>query len=302
MTKKKIPEFFINAFYESKFRDKLFVVKAGGKVIEDTKALDNLMSNIHELTMLGIKVLLVYGGGRALDEAAEKRGLPVQKKEGRRITDKATMDLIKEIIGGKLSLSVNESMVRAGLQGYGFNAVPANWMRTTLRKKKPIDYGFVGEIEETYKRDILRLFKVSDFVSTACLAATENGVTCNINADTIATQLAMGSGADKLIFLSDVDGVTLGGKVAPIITAEEIPGHIKDGSITGGMQVKMENCLSALDGGVRRIHLINGLRKNALYKEIFEPVGPGTMVFLESEREHYLNEVEAQKVIMEQRT
>ena len=102
---------------------------------------------------------------------------------------------------------------------------------------------------------------------------------------------------DKLIFLADVDGVKIGGQTAEVITAEQIDGYITDGTATGGMKVKLENCKAALDAGVRRIHLLSGLRENALRSEIYEPVGPGTMLFTEAERASYENEVEAQKLV-----
>ena len=107
----------------------------------------------------------------------------------------------------------------------------------------------------------------------------------------------MGTRADKLIYLSDVDGVEVNGETAFIITAEEIPKLISNGTATGGMKVKLENCERALMAGVARIHLISGLRENALKKEIYESVGPGTMLLLEEERHSYMNEIEAQKVI-----
>jgi acetylglutamate kinase len=297
MSKKKVPKFFINAFYESKFKDNLFVIKAGGKVIEDQKVLDNLISNIRELTMHGVKVLLIYGGGHAMDDAAKVRGLEVKKQDGRRITDKADLGMMREVIGGALSLNVYESMARAYLEGLTFNAVPFEWMKVKLRAKEPVDYGFVGNIVTTYSRPINRLFRTTNFLAAPCLAWADEGTLVNINADTIATQLAIGLKAHKLIFLSDVDGVEIKGKTAFIIKAEEISGLIADGTATGGMKVKLENCKAALEAGVKRIHLINGLREDALKKEIYEPVGPGTMLIRESETESYLNEVEAQKVI-----
>ena len=94
-----------------------------------------------------------------------------------------------------------------------------------------------------------------------------------------------------------MDGVKIGEKTAEIITSEDIPGLIADGTASGGMQVKLENCKAALDAGVRRIHLFSGLRTDALKKEIYEPVGPGTMLFREAEREAYKNEVDAQKLV-----
>ena len=145
----RTPKFFINAFYESKFKDNLFVIKAGGKVVEDQKSLDNLISNIRELTMHGIKVLLVYGGGKALDDGAKTRGLEIKKEGGRRITDAADLAMMKEVIGGQLSLDVYQSMARNYSEGLSFNAVPADWMKIKLRAKTPVDYGFVGDVVTT---------------------------------------------------------------------------------------------------------------------------------------------------------
>ena len=295
--KNKIPEFFINAFYESKFKDNFFVIKAGGKIIEDDKALDNLLANIRELTLQGIKVLLVYGGGNAMDVEAEARGVEVQKHEGRRITDEASLRIMKHVVGGELSLKVTSLMQKNNLDGFSFNAVPPAWMGVELRDKKPVDFGYVGDIHSVSSRAINRVFRSTNFVACACLCLTKDGTVCNINADTIATQIAIATEADKLIFLSDVDGVKIKGETAEVITAEEIEGYITDGTATGGMKVKLENCKAALDAGVRRIHLLSGLREDALKKEIYEPFGPGTMLFKEAERKAYENELEAQKLV-----
>lgn len=297
MPNRNVPQFFINAFYESKFRDNFFVIKAGGKIIEDEKALSSLISNIQELTLHGIKVLLVYGGGRAMDEEAENRGLEIKKHEGRRITDDKDLAVMKDVVGGRLSLKLNEIMAKSGLDGLSLNAVPSDWLEVELRPKDPIDFGYVGDIHKVNTRPINRLFKVTNFIACACLATTRDGQTCNINADTIATEIAMGTKADKLIYLSDVDGVEVNGETAFIITAEEIPELISNGTATGGMKVKLENCERALKAGVARIHLISGLREDALKKEIYESVGPGTMLLLEEERHSYMNEIEAQKVV-----
>lgn len=297
MSKTRMPKFFINAFYESKFRDALFIVKAGGKIIEDDKALDNLVRNIKELSIHGIKVLLVYGGGAAVDEALKKKSISVEKHKGRRITDAKTFEVFKDVIGGQLSLKVYEAMARNEANGLSLNAVPPDWLDVSLRKSKDIDYGFVGDIHQGHGRPVKRLFKTYDFVAVPCLCWASDGTLCNINADTIATELAVATTANKLVFLSDVDGVKINDETAFIITAEQIQGYIDDGTATGGMQVKLENCRRALESGVKRVHLINGLRENALRNEIFEPVGPGTMLIMESERQHYMNEIEAQKVI-----
>ncbi len=293
----KLPDFFINAFYESKFKDNLFIVKASGSVIESETSRNNLIANIRELTHHGIKVILIYGGGNAIDEELEKRNIPIKKDAGRRITNVATMNVIREIIGGDISLSICEAMQKNNLEGLSFNAIPHDWMNVVMRPKEPVDFGFVGDIKQINTRPILRQLKVTGFIACPCLAISENGDLCNINADTIATRLAAGLKAEKLIFMSNVDGVKINDETALLVTAEEIPQLISDGTVTDGMRVKMENCLEALNSGVKRIHLINGLKENALQKEIFESVGPGTMLLREDERDNYMNEVKIQKSI-----
>jgi len=296
-TNKKLPDFFINAFYESKFRDALFIVKASGSVIEDASARENLMTNIRELVLAGIKVILIYGGGNAIDDACKARNIEIKKHNGRRITDKAAIQVVRETVGGDLSLSVCEAMQRNCLDGVSFNAIQANWMDVVLRPKEPIDFGFVGDILDVHSQPIQRSLNGTDFIACPCLAISKDGHLCNINADTVATALATKLKADKLIFMSNVDGVKIDGKTAETLTDSNIPRLIDEGIVTDGMRVKMETCISALDGGVKRIHLINGLKENALHKEIFKSVGPGTMIIQECEYDNYMNEVEIQKAI-----
>jgi acetylglutamate kinase len=295
--KRKISNFLIEAFYENRFKDNIFIVKAGGKIIEDRKSLDNLISDIRDLTLRGIKVVLIYGHGRAVDEKLKERGIAVKKIEGRRVTDGPTLGAIQDVVGGFLSMNVTGSMARNDLPGLCFSAVPAAAMHVELRPKKPVDFGYVGDIKGVESAAILRLFKVTNFVACSCLGVTPAGQICNINADTVATELAVGIKAHKLVFLSDVDGVLIKGKVAPVLTVKEIPELVKKGIVKDGMKVKLESCAAALKSGVRRVHLINGLRKDALKEEIFASTGFGTMLIREEERSIYAREVEAQQAL-----
>ncbi len=296
MTKnKKFPKFVMDAFYRNRFKDNLFVIKAGGQLVSDDKALANLLANIKELTFNGTKVLLIYGGGAATDKALKERGLEIKKHQGRRITDATTLEVMKEVMGGGLSLKLTSAMATEGLQGLSLNAVPNDWLNVELRPKAPINFGFVGDIKDVIKRSVMRPFRVTNFIACACLTTTKDGTLCNINADTVATELAIGTEAHKLVFLSDVDGVLIDGEVASTITDKAIPELIANGTVNDGMRVKLENCLRALNAGVRRIHLLNGFRQNALLKEIFEPVGPGTMILKVDDKERYMNEIKMQK-------
>ncbi len=264
--------------------------------MEDARYRANLLENIQELNLRGIKVLLVYGGGKAMDIESEKRGIKVEKIDGLRINASENMDVMKHVIGGDLSLDVAAGMTSLGISGINFNAVPSDWLDVVLKPKTKGD-DFTGAITRAHIRPVNRLFKVTDFLTTSCICISDDGVPCNINADKIAMQMAIALKAQKLIFLSDVDGVHIDNEVQGLITADEIVAHIASGAVTGGMKVKLENCKAALEAGVRRVHLINGLREDALHNEIFLPTGPGTMLILEEDRKAYENEIETQKLI-----
>lgn len=294
--KKKLPDFFINAFYESKFRDNLFIIKASGSVIEDEQARDNLIDNIRELTLQGIKVILIYGGGNAMDEVSQERGIEVEKIHGRRINKQENIDVLKHVVGGDLSLSISSAMKKHNLNGLSFNAIPGNWAEIVIAPKTKED-SFTGDLKQVYSRPINRLFKGTSFISIPCIGIAEDGTICNINADTVSYAIASGLKADKLVFMSNVDGVKVDGKTALMLTENDIPELIEKNIVTDGMRVKMENCLKALSSGVKRIHLINGLREHALRSEIFESVGPGTMILREEEKDSYMNEVNIHKAI-----
>jgi acetylglutamate kinase len=297
MPKTQIPEFFINAFYESKFKDNIFVIKVGGKIAEDEKALANLLGNMRDLAHKGIKILMVYGGGHAMDEEAKRNNIEIKKINGRRVTNESCMAVMRHVVAGDLSLAVSSAMAKVKLDGLSLNAVPVDWMNVQMRSKKPIDYGLVGDIHGVNVRPIHRMFRFTNFIACACVCLSEDGTVLNVNADTVATELAVGLQAHKLMFFSDVDGVLINGKTADVITDKQIDKLIKDGTATGGMKVKLENCKAALNAGVRRIHLLSGLRKDALKREIYESVGPGTMLFSERERKAYENEIDTQKMI-----
>jgi acetylglutamate kinase len=292
-----LPPFFLNAFYEAKFAGALFVVKASGDVVDDDAALASLMADMRALIFRGIRVLFVYGGGGPVDKALDKARVPVVKREGRRVTDAATLAVMQAELGGRLALKVHAAMAAARLDGLAFNAVPGGWMDVGLRPKTPHDFGLVGDIARAHGRAVHRVLRAAPFVACACLAATADGTAVNINADTVATDLAIAAGADKLLLLSNVDGVLVDGARAFTLTDADIPGLIERGVATGGMRVKLENCARALAGGVGRVHILSGLVSGALGREIFESVGPGTMVLKESERAAYLREVEVHKRI-----
>ena len=284
-------------FYQAKFRGSLFIVKAGGRVINDDEARHNLLSDIAELTDIGIKILLIYGGGESIDHALKAVDIEPRKIDGRRVTGKREMQIIKGVMAGDLGYKVSCTMEELAMDGLVLNGLPGSWVTVHPRERQKVeDFGYDGFIGESHAEKILQAFESVPFIATPCLSVTvKDGI--NINADNVAVALASGVQARKLIFLSDVEGVLINGETAPYLTDADIPALIEDGTVSGGMRVKLENCMYALEQGVKRIHLLNGFRKHALLSEVYDSIGPATMVIREQERQSYLNEIEAEKVI-----
>lgn len=293
----------IRDFYRDKYKGSLFVIKAGGRVITDEDSRMSLLDNIQDLTDAGIKILLVYGGGHAIDDALAKADITPRKKDGRRITTRDAIPHIQNVMAGDLSFRLSTSMKKLDLAGLTLSCIPPHWINIETRPRENEDEkGFDGIITQVNKDAIDALFKNENFVATPCTGVSDKNAV-NINADNVAVALAEGLQSRKLIFLSDVDGVLdKEGKLIPLITDEEIPTLIENGTVDGGMKVKLENCLHALQKGVRRIHLINGFKKDALAFEIYDAIGPGTMILNAVDQERYEEEIEKQKSIEEKRT
>lgn len=240
-------------------QEKICIIKAGGKVIEDRKRLDLLMQMIQSIINKDYKVFMIFGGGRAVDEESAARNISVQKIDGLRVTNAETLTVLTDVISGRLTASVTGSMGRAAINGIVFNVAPTTLLDVSLKNTTPVDYGYVGTVDAVHFESIRRLYKGTSFIASSCLGITHGGQLCNINADDVATALAIGLQAQHLLFFSDVDGVLHNGKTIPTVTDQSIHRLIHDGIVTGGMKVKLENCVHALHAGVAHIHLLNGL-------------------------------------------
>lgn len=286
-----------NSFYSNKFRDNLFVIKVGGNIVANPDALHAILSDIKDMTLSGVRVLFVYGGGKPIDDALAREGLTPQKIDGRRVTSAQDLKIIQRVLTGDIGFQIYSTMAKIGLHGLLLSAVPNEWTTVQMRPKEPIDLGFAGVIHDVHAQSVLDLFHTTSFVATPCLAVCDDkqGTIVNINADTVATELAIGLKAHKLIFLTDVDGVLVKNAVASVVTDADIAKYIADGTAQGGMKVKLETCAKALSKGVRRIHIVNGLKPDALSVELFTSGGSGTMLIREADRATYENEIQYQK-------
>ncbi len=284
----------LKQFYRKRFTNKIFVLKAGGRIITDDAARMNLLRTIKKLNRDNIKVLLIYGGGQAIDEAIAAEDRKPLKIDGRRITSAEDIATVKKVLTGDLGMRLSESMAELGLDGYCLNALPPNWGKVKRRPKQDGITRYDGTLESIDAKTIKGFFAGTQLVVCPCLGLLDNGDTININADNAAVALSAGCRCAKLVFLSDVDGISVNGQIASVLRARDLSALIADGTITGGMQVKAENCIEALQAGVKRVHILNGFRKDALLKEVYTPDGDGTMIVRYDEKKKYeTNELSA---------
>ncbi|MDQ3684376.1 MAG: acetylglutamate kinase [Acidobacteriota bacterium] len=279
--------------YIQRFKGKTFVVKLSGKVTEDH---ENLVSIVEELALLhqvGIRICVVHGGGKQLSDLAALMGVEQTIINGRRVTDDATLDMAKMIFAGKINTDILAALRQRGIEAVGLSGVDGNTVQAERRPPKEvvnqetgvseqIDFGHVGDVVKINDR-LLRVLLDHDYLPViSSLGADAEGMVFNINADTIAAEIAVRLEAEKLIMLSDVDGIYLrpGEQATKLsrLTADEVSALVRDGIATGGMIPKLQNITELLRRGVRSAHIIKGSLRNALLSEVFTDEGTGTMI------------------------
>jgi acetylglutamate kinase len=279
--------------YIQRFKGKTFVVKFSGKVTEDRENLASLAEELALLHQVGIKICVIHGGGKQLSQLAEKLGVAQTVIEGRRVTDDDTLELAKMIFAGKINTDILAALRHRGIEAVGLSGVDGNIVHAERRppkeitdrqtgEKKTVDFGNVGDVLEINAR-LLKLLLDADYLPVvSSLGADAEGQVFNINADTIAAEIAAQLKAEKLILLSDVNGIYLDAADEATklsrLTVAEAKAMIADGRATGGMIPKLQNLMQILERGVRSAHVIGGSVRNALLSEVFTDKGTGTMI------------------------
>ncbi|HYJ91614.1 MAG TPA: acetylglutamate kinase [Pyrinomonadaceae bacterium] len=279
--------------YIQRFAGKTFVVKFSGKVTEDKENLLSLAEELALLHQVSIRICVVHGGGKQLSELAKKLGVVQTVIEGRRVTDDDTLDLAKMIFRGKINTEILASLRKRGIQAVGLSGIDGGVIKAQRRPPKDIvnketgetetvDFGHVGDVVEVDARLINLLLENGYLPVVSSLGADDEGKVYNINADTIASEIAAELRAEKLILLSDVNGIYLdekdeNSKISQL-SAAEAEDLIKSGKATGGMVPKLQSLISLLRRGLRSAHVINGAQRNALLSEVFTDEGTGTML------------------------
>ena len=270
-----------------KFRDTTTVIKLGGSVVEHPDSLRHLLIDIVFLSTLGMRIVVVHGGGKSISRAMDEAGIEPRWVQGRRFTDDATLAIVERVLATEL----NHELV-ARLEEYGGRAMSLNFLSTNVLfgerlfldgpSGEKIDLGHVGEVTRVDRLTIDNLMYAGQVPVIPSMAEGPDGGKLNVNADTAATAVAAAIGAEKLVVLSDIPGVLRDvadpESLIPHITAAEARKMIADGAIAGGMIPKIEGCLETLAQGVRKIHIIDGRLRHSLLLEIYTTSGVGTEI------------------------
>jgi len=275
--------------YIRRFYGMTIVIKYGGAAMVDEQLKEDFARDVTLMKFIGLNPVIVHGGGPQINLVLDKMGMTPKFVRGMRLTDQETLDVVEMVLGGKVNKSIvaqiNEQGGRAvGLSGKDGNLIKAEKLQIvhqTDEDEPPeiIDPGMVGNVTEINPEIISTLTAQGFIPIIAPIGTGESGETYNINADPVASQVAIALDAARLIYLTDVDGVLdASGAIISSIDGDKINGMIRDQSISGGMIPKLEYALDALSRGIEKVHIINGGKRHALLLELFTDKGIGTEV------------------------
>ncbi|WP_146459173.1 acetylglutamate kinase [Rubripirellula tenax] len=265
------------------FRGKTTVIKLGGSLLDDESALMHILLDVIFMESVGMKPVVVHGGGKAINRALAESGIEPNFIRGRRYTDQATLEVVSRVLAGELNVGLTEEMERLGGRAMNLSFDTTNVLfGEKLPTEDDVDLGFVGHVTRV-DRSVIEGLSYTDqvpIIPSMCMG--EDGQRYNVNADTAAMAVAQSLGAEKLVFLSDVNGVRTDkddpSTIIHTLSAAEARQLIEDGVIAGGMIPKVEACLETLGRGVRKVHIVDGSIRHSLLLEIFTTNGVGTEI------------------------
>ena len=276
--------------YIQRFNRKIIVVKYGGSAMIDEELKKQVIQDVTLLKLVGFKPIIVHGGGKEISRWVEKTGMEPEFINGLRKTDEATME-IAEMVLNKVNKSLVQNVQSLGVNAVGVSGKDGGLLKVKKKLSDGQDIGFVGEITEVNPKIIMDLLE-NDFLPIVCpIGMDENFVTYNINADDAACAIAKAVNAEKLAFLTDIEGVYKDkddpDSLISELTVEEAKDLIGDGYIGGGMLPKLNNCIEAIEQGVSRVHILDGRIAHCLLLEIFTNKGIGTAIIGDKDTRYY---------------
>ena len=266
--------------YIQQFAGRTVVVKYGGAAMKDSSLKDKVIRDVVFMACVGLRPIVVHGGGPEINTWLDKLGIEPQFKNGLRVTDAATMDVVEMVLVGRVNKELVALINQAGGSAVGLCGMDANLIKA--RPVDAVDVGFVGEVTSVDIRILESLVKDGHIPVVSSVAADETGQTYNINADTVAGEIAAALGAEKMILLTDTAGILRDYKdmatLIPKVDIQEARKLIEEGIVSGGMIPKVNCCVRSLAQGVRAAHIIDGRIPHALLLEIFTDAGIGSMI------------------------
>lgn len=275
--------------YINKYNRKVIVVKYGGSAMTDENLKRNVIKDVTLLKLVGFKPILVHGGGKDISAMISKVGKTPEFVNGLRVTDAETMD-IAEMVLGKVNKGLVSLVSELGVKAVGISGKDGGLLTVEKKYADGADIGFVGNITQVNTKILEDLLEHDYLPIVAPVGLDDKFQTYNINADDAACAIAKAMGADKLAFLTDIEGVYKNPSDPDTfinrLTVSEADALIKEGYVGGGMLPKLNNCTDAIKNGVNRVHILDGRKPHSLLLEVFTDTGIGTMFFKDEEKEN----------------
>ena len=264
--------------YIQEYRGKIIVVKYGGSAMINEELKDSVVRDIVLLSLIGVKVVLVHGGGPEITDMLGRVGKKSEFVNGLRVTDKETVEIVQMVLAGKINKNLVAILENHGGKAMGLSGIDGRMIEAKIKDEK---LGYVGEITKINTQPILDVIDKGYIPVISTLGCDRNGNTYNINADTAAARIAGELGAESFISMTDTSGILRDkddpSTLIPKITLDEIPALIADGTISGGMIPKVECCAEAIRCGVRKVFILDGRISHSILIETLTDEGIGTM-------------------------
>ena len=267
--------------YIQKYNNKVIVVKYGGNAMKNKSLKESVIKDIVLMSCVGIKVVLVHGGGPEIDKALKKIGKTSEFINGLRYTDEETMEIVQMVLAGKINKELVALINNNGGNAVGLCGIDGNMIKSS-KKESAIDLGYVGDIDSINSKVIKDSLKNNYISVVSTIAMGNDGKIYNVNADIAAAKIASALKVEKIILLTDVPGLLLdvndNDTIISKINKNNLQKLIKDGTIKGGMIPKIECCIDSLENGVLKAHIIDGRIPHTILLELFSENGIGTMI------------------------
>jgi len=270
-----------------RFKGRYVVVKLGGSTLDQPEAVDSLLTDVVFMASVGMKPIIVHGGGKAISAAMTKAGIEPRFVEGRRFTDSQTLTIASDVLVNTISAGIAQALRKkkataTALHFDSENVLVGKPLKLTADDGSVIDLGHVGQVTSVNNDVLVRICSTGTIPIIPSIALDENGHRLNVNADTAAAAVARSLNVEKLIFLSDIPGILTdidnpATRIAHV-DAAQVRQFIADGVIAGGMVPKVEAALDALDAGVRKVHIVDASMPHSVLLEIYSNTGVGTEI------------------------